>query len=170
VSEYKLPEYDAETLTADKGLAEYFEQTVKEYPQPKKVSNWIMSEMLKLLNETKTDIRECSFTPKHLATLVKLVDDGLISGKIAKKVFGDLFDQGRDPEEYVKAKGMIQISDTSAIAGYVDEVIAENPDEVARFKGGEKKLTGFFVGQVMKKSRGKANPGVVNKLLSQKLG
>ena len=170
VSEYKLPENDAETLTADKSLAEYFEQAVKHYPQPKKLSNWITSEMLKLLNETKKDIRECTFTPEHLAKLVKLVDDGLISGKIAKKVFGELFEQGQDPEEYVKAKGMIQISDTSAIEGYVDEVIAESPDEVARFKGGEKKLTGFFVGQVMKKSRGKANPGLVNKLLTQKLG
>ena len=170
VREYNLPAYDADALTADKGLADYFEKTVKLYPQAKKVSNWIMSELLKLLNETKTDIRECSFTPEHLAKLVKLVDDGLISGKIAKKVFGELFEEGRDPEEYVKAKGMIQISDTSSIEGYVDEVIAESPDEVARFKGGEKKLTGFFVGQIMKKSRGKANPGLVNKLLAQKLG
>ncbi len=170
VREYKLPGYDADVLTADKGLADYFEQTVKLYPQAKKVSNWILSEMLKLLNETRQEIRECSFRPEHLATLVKLVDDGVINGKIAKKVFGELFEQGEDPEAYVKAKGLVQISDTSSIEGYVDEVIAENPDEVARFKGGEKKLTGFFVGQVMKKSRGKANPGLVNKLLTQKIG
>jgi aspartyl-tRNA(Asn)/glutamyl-tRNA(Gln) amidotransferase subunit B len=126
--------------------------------------------MLKELNDTGRDIRECAFQPEHLAKLVKLMDDGLISGKIAKKVFGALFEEGGDPEAYVKEKGMIQISDTSAIEGYVDEVIAENPDEVARFKGGEKKLTGFFVGQVMKKSRGKANPKLVNELLAKKMG
>jgi aspartyl-tRNA(Asn)/glutamyl-tRNA(Gln) amidotransferase subunit B len=98
------------------------------------------------------------------------MDEGLISGKIAKKVFGALFEQGGDPETYVREQGMIQISDSSAIEGYVDEVIAAHPDEVARFRGGEKKLTGFFVGQVMKKSRGKANPKLVNELLAKKIG
>ncbi len=167
--EYNLPEYDAITLTADKALADYFEAAVSSCNQPKKISNWIMTEMLRALNDSDQDIRECAFLPEHLATLVKLMDEGLISGKIAKKVFGDLFAEGGEPEAYVKAKGLIQISDTSAIEGYVDEVIAEHPNEVARLKDGEKKLTGFFVGQVMKKSRGKANPGLVNKLLAQKI-
>ncbi|MGX9366390.1 Asp-tRNA(Asn)/Glu-tRNA(Gln) amidotransferase subunit GatB [Desulfoplanes sp. PS50] len=170
MKEYGLPEYDADTLTADKALADYFEAAVREYDQPKKIGNWMMTEMLKELNDAGQDIRECAFEPVHLARLVKLMDEGIISGKIAKKVFGALFATGGDPETYVKEKGMIQISDTSAIEGYVDEVIAAHPDEVARFKGGEKKLTGFFVGQVMKKSRGKANPKLVNELLAKKIG
>jgi aspartyl-tRNA(Asn)/glutamyl-tRNA(Gln) amidotransferase subunit B len=170
MKEYGLPEYDADTLTADKGLAVYFEAAVSEYNQPKKIGNWMMTEMLKELNDAGQDIRDCAFEPVHLARLVKLMDEGLISGKIAKKVFGALFEQGGDPETYVREQGMIQISDTSAIEGYVDEVIAAHPDEVARFKGGEKKLTGFFVGQVMKKSRGKANPKLVNELLAKKIG
>jgi aspartyl-tRNA(Asn)/glutamyl-tRNA(Gln) amidotransferase subunit B len=167
---YGLPEYDADTLTADKALADYFEAAVREYDQPKKIGNWMMTEMLKELNDAGQDIRECAFEPVHLARLVKLMDEGLISGKIAKKVFGALFAEGGDPETYVREKGMSQISDSSAIEGYVDEVIAAHPDEVARFKGGEKKLTGFFVGQVMKKSKGKANPQLVNELLSKKIG
>ena len=94
----------------------------------------------------------------------------MISGSMAKGVFKELFETGGDPEAYVKAKGLVQISDTSAIEGLVDEVLAENPSEVERYKGGDKKLTGFFVGQVMKKSKGKANPGLVNQLLAKKMG
>ncbi len=165
-----LPEYDAEVLTAEKDVADYFEAAMAAYNEPKKISNWIMGEVLRELNDRGATLAVCKLCPTDLAKLVKLVDDGVISGNIAKTVFKDLFETGGDPEAHVKAKGLVQISDTSAIEGYVDEVIAENPAEVERFKGGDKKLTGFFVGQVMKKSRGKANPGLVNQLLVQKLG
>jgi aspartyl-tRNA(Asn)/glutamyl-tRNA(Gln) amidotransferase subunit B len=165
-----LPEYDAEVLTAEKDVADYFEAAVAAYNEPKKISNWIMGEVLRELNDRGATLAACKLCPTDLARLVKLVDDGVISGNIAKTVFKDLFETGGDPEAHVKAKGLVQISDTSAIEGYVDEVIAENPAEVERFKGGDKKLTGFFVGQVMKKSKGKANPGLVNQLLAKKLG
>lgn len=165
-----LPEYDAEVLTAEKDVADYFEAAMAAGGDPKKISNWIMGEVLRELNDRGATLAVCKLCPTDLARLVKLVDDGVISGNIAKTVFKDLFETGGDPEAHVKSKGLVQISDTSAIEGYVDEVIAKNPAEVERFKGGDKKLTGFFVGQVMKKSKGKANPGLVNQLLVKKLG
>jgi aspartyl-tRNA(Asn)/glutamyl-tRNA(Gln) amidotransferase subunit B len=122
------------------------------------------------LNDRGATLAACKVGPGELAKLVRLVDDGVISGNIAKGVFKELFEAGGDPEAHVKAKGLVQISDTSAIEGLVDEVLAENPAEVERYKGGDKKLTGFFVGQVMKKSRGKANPALVNQLLARKMG
>jgi aspartyl-tRNA(Asn)/glutamyl-tRNA(Gln) amidotransferase subunit B len=165
-----LPEYDAAVLTAEKDVADYFEDALQEYGEAKKLSNWIMGEVMRELNDRGASLDACRLQPSELAKLVRLVDDGVISGNIAKNVFKELFETGGDPEAHVKAKGLVQISDTSAIEGLVDEVIAENPAEVERFKGGEKKLTGFFVGQVMKKSKGKANPGLVNQLLARKLG
>ena len=165
-----LPEYDAGVLTAEKDVADYFEAALQEYGEAKKLSNWIMGEVMRELNDRGATLDACRLQPSELAKLVRLVDDGVISGNIAKNVFKELFETGGDPEAHVKAKGLVQISDTSAIEGLVDEVIAENPAEVERFKGGEKKLTGFFVGQVMKKSKGKANPGLVNQLLARKLG
>ncbi|GAB1409025.1 Asp-tRNA(Asn)/Glu-tRNA(Gln) amidotransferase subunit GatB [Desulfovibrionales bacterium] len=165
-----LPEYDAQVLTAEKDIADYFEAAVAVYNEPKKVSNWVMGEVMRELNDRSATLDACKLVPADLARLIKLVDTGVISGSIAKSVFKDLFETGGDPEAYVQAKGLVQISDTSAIEGYVDEVLAENPDEVARFKAGDKKLTGFFVGQVMKKSKGKANPGLVNQLLVNKMG
>jgi aspartyl-tRNA(Asn)/glutamyl-tRNA(Gln) amidotransferase subunit B len=168
--ELELPAYDAEVLTAEKDVADYFEQAVAAYAEPKKISNWVMGELLRELNDRSADLSACKIRPAELAALVKIVDNGLISGTIAKTVFKDLFAVGGDPEAYVKTKGLVQISDTSSLEGFVDEVLAENPAEVERFRAGEKKLTGFFVGQVMKKSRGKANPALVNKLLAEKLG
>ena len=165
-----LPEYDALVLTAEKEVADYFEAALAVYNEPKKISNWVMGELMRELNDRGVALGECKLSPGDLAGLVKLVDDGVISGTIAKSVFKDLFEAGGDPEAYVKAKGLVQISDTSAIEGLVDEVLAENPSEVERYKGGDKKLTGFFVGQVMKKSKGKANPGLVNQLLAKRLG
>jgi len=165
-----LPEYDAEVLTAEKEIADYFEAALAGGVEPKKISNWIMGEVMRELNDRGASLAACKVLPGELAQLVRLVDDGVISGNIAKNVFKELFETGGDPEAHVKAKGLVQISDTSAIEGLVDEVIAENPAEVERFKGGDKKLTGFFVGQVMKKSKGKANPGLVNQLLAKKLG
>lgn len=165
-----LPGYDALVLTAEKEVADYFETALATYNEPKKISNWVMGEVMRELNDRGVTLDGCKLLPQDLARLVKLVDDGIISGTIAKSVFKELFETGGDPEAYVKAKGLVQISDTSAIEGLVDEVLAENPSEVERYKGGDKKLTGFFVGQVMKKSKGKANPGLVNQLLAKKLG
>ncbi|MGE4440240.1 MAG: Asp-tRNA(Asn)/Glu-tRNA(Gln) amidotransferase subunit GatB [Desulfomicrobium sp.] len=165
-----LPEYDAQVLTAEKEVADYFEAALAAYNEPKKISNWVMGEVMRELNDRGVTLAECRLCPGDLGKLVKLVDDGLVSGTIAKNVFKELFETGGDPEAHVKAKGLAQISDTSAIEGLVDEVLAENPSEVERYKGGDKKLTGFFVGQVMKKSKGKANPGLVNQLLAKKLG
>lgn len=164
-----LPRYDAEVLTAEKDVADYFEAAVAAGGEPKKMSNWIMGEVLRELNDRGESLAACRILPEELARLVKLVDAGTISGSIAKNVFKELFETGGDPEAHVKAKELIQISDTSAIEALVDEVVAENPAEMERFRGGDKKLTGFFVGQVMKKSKGKANPGLVNQLLAKKL-
>jgi aspartyl-tRNA(Asn)/glutamyl-tRNA(Gln) amidotransferase subunit B len=165
-----LPAYDAEVLTAEKDVADYFEAGLATYNEPKKLSNWVMGEVMRELNDRGATLAACKVGPGELAKLVRLVDDGVISGNIAKGVFKELFEAGGDPEAHVKAKGLVQISDTSAIEGLVDEVLAENPAEVERYKGGDKKLTGFFVGQVMKKSRGKANPALVNQLLARKMG
>lgn len=164
-----LPEYDAEVLTAEKELADYFEEALQTYNEPKKISNWVMGEVLRELNDRGETLAACRVAPGELARLVRIVDDGVISGTIAKNVFKALFATGGDPEAYVRAKGLVQISDTSAIEGLVDEVLAENPAEVERFRAGDKKLTGFFVGQVMKKSKGKANPALVNELLAGKI-
>jgi aspartyl-tRNA(Asn)/glutamyl-tRNA(Gln) amidotransferase subunit B len=129
-----------------------------------------MGEVMRELNDRGVTLAECKLCPGDLGKLVKLVDDGVVSGTIAKNVFKELFETGGDPEAHVKAKGLAQISDTSAIETLVDEVLAENPSEVERYRGGDRKLTGFFVGQVMKKSKGKANPGLVNQLLAKKIG
>lgn len=168
--ELGLPEYDALVLTAEKEVADYFEEAVAVHAEPKKISNWVMGEVMRELNDRGVSLADCRVRPAELARLVKLVDDGVVSGSIAKNVFKELFETGGDPEAHVRAKGLVQISDTSAIDGLVDEVLAENPAEVERYRGGDKKLTGFFVGQVMKKSKGKANPGLVNQLLAKKLG
>ena len=159
----------AELLTGSRELADYFEAALETYAEPKKLSNWVMGEVMRELNDRGVPLADCKVRPAELARLVKLVDDGVISGTIAKSVFKELFETGGDPEAHVKAKSLVQISDTSAIEGLVDEVLAENPAEVERYRGGDKKLTGFFVGQVMKKSKGKANPGLVNQLLAKKL-
>ena len=165
-----LPEYDALVLTAEKEVADYFEAALETYSEPKKLSNWVMGEVMRELNDRGATLADCKVRPSELAGLVRLVDDGVISGTIAKNVFKELFETGGDPEAHVKAKGLVQISDTSAIEGLVDEVLAENPAEVERYRGGDRKLTGFFVGQVMKKSKGKANPALVHQLLAKKIG
>jgi len=169
VSAYNLSESDAQVLTSEKDLADFFEQAVPEYNQPKKICNWIMGELLGKLNETGASISDTSISPRHLAKLVRMVDEDRISGKIAKTVFAEAFEKGIDPEKVVEEKGLVQISDTSALEEMVDEVLAAHPDEVQRYKDGQKKLLGFFVGQVMKKTKGQANPGLVNKILNKKL-
>lgn len=168
-SEYGLPEYDADLLTSEKILAEWFEEAVKSGGQTKAVSNWVMGELMRLLNEENKTIEECPLKPSQLADMLKLMDKGTISGKIAKTVFEEMYKTCKDAETIVKEKGLVQISDESAIKKAVDEVISKNPKEVERFKGGDEKLLGFFVGQIMKLTKGKANPQIVNEMLKKKL-
>jgi aspartyl-tRNA(Asn)/glutamyl-tRNA(Gln) amidotransferase subunit B len=169
VKEYGLPEYDAELLTTEKPLAEWFEAAVKTGAQPKAVSNWVRGDLMRLLNEENKSIEECPLKPAQLAGMLALMDNNTISGKIAKTVFEEIYRTGRDAEVIVKEKGLVQITDESAIEKAVAEAIEKNPKEAGRFRGGEEKLLGFFVGQVMKAMKGKANPQVVNELLKKKL-
>ncbi len=169
VSEFGLPEHDADLLTSEKAVAEWFEEAVRAGGQPKAVSNWMMGELMRLLNEENMPIENCLLKPGQLAGMLLLIDKGTISGKMAKAVFAEMFTTGKDAEVIVREKGLVQISDESAIEKAVDEIIAKHPAEVERFKGGEEKLLGFFVGQVMKATRGKANPQMLNDLMKKKL-
>lgn len=169
VSEYSIPEYDAQVLTSERELADYFEQTLEHYYNPKMVSNWMMSEMLRELHEGDVGVRQAPFSPKKFAGLLKLIDEDKISTKIGKQIFPELFQKGLEPENYVQQKGLVQISDQGELDRLVKEVLEENPDEVQAYKGGKKKLLSFFMGQVMKKSKGQANPKLVNEMLQRKL-
>ncbi|WP_066637111.1 Asp-tRNA(Asn)/Glu-tRNA(Gln) amidotransferase subunit GatB [Desulfolucanica intricata] len=169
VSEFGLPEYDAVVLTQSKEMADFFEDCLKVFPNPKTVSNWIMGDLSRLLNASNLEINDCKVKPELLAEMLIMIDKGTISGKIAKTVFEEMFTSGKDPGTIVKEKGLVQISDQEVIASIVDEVIAGNPKSVEDYKNGKEKAIGFLVGQVMKASKGKANPAVVNKLLKEKL-
>ncbi len=165
VHEYGLPEYDANQLTSSKYTAEFFEKAVSLCNNAKAVSNWIMSDFSKMLNESEIEINESKITPEHLSELIKLIDSGKISSAIAKKVFIDMFNTGDSAKSIVEKKGLIQISDEGAIKEIVKKVVENNPQSVVDYKAGKDKAIGYLVGQVMKESRGKANPQLVNKLL-----
>lgn len=167
--DHDLSPYDARVLTASKPLADYFEAVVEAFPQPKTAANWIMSELLGELNKEGRDIEDCPVTPGTLVELLELVDSGVISGKIAKTVFEEMVASGKRPGVIVEEKGLRQVTDEGAVESVVDEVLAENPAEVQQFRAGKAKLLGFFVGQVMKKTKGKANPQLVNETLRKKL-
>lgn len=164
-----LSAYDAEVITASRAVAEYYDETKKLLNDPKAIANWIMGDMMKELNTRNISIGESPVTPAHLAEMLQLLNKGTISGKIAKTVFEDMFATGKKPEDIVKEKGLVQISDESAIIAIVEAVIAANPQSVADFKAGKEKAIGFLVGQVMKQSKGRANPELVNKLLKERL-
>ena len=170
VDEYKLPAYDAGVLTSSHELADYFEECYKVFPDPKQVSNWIMGSLLGLLNTQGKSIAESPISAQDLAQLLKLIADGVISGKIAKTVFDEMAQSQRPPEEIVAAKGLVQVTDETAIETVVLEVLARSAKEVEAYKGGKTKLMGYFVGQVMQATKGKANPKIVNQLLKAKLG
>jgi aspartyl-tRNA(Asn)/glutamyl-tRNA(Gln) amidotransferase subunit B len=167
--DYGLPPYDAKVLTSSKALAGYFEAVVSAFQQPKTVSNWIMSELLRELNRDDHDIEACPIAPENLAELLQLIDSGTVSGKIAKTVFEQMYATGKRAGAIVEEKGLVQVKDESAIEAFVDEVLAENPTEAEQYKAGKDKLLGFFVGQIMKKTKGKANPQLVNDILRKKL-
>ncbi|MBI4682606.1 MAG: Asp-tRNA(Asn)/Glu-tRNA(Gln) amidotransferase subunit GatB [Nitrospirae bacterium] len=169
VKEFNLPEQDAGLLTSEKAVAEWFEEAVKSGGAPKSVGNWMMGDLMKLLNEENRQIEECMLKPKQLVDMLSLIDKGVISGKIAKTVFEEMYKTGRDAGVIVKEKGLVQVSDESEIEKAVDDVLANSPNEVERFKAGDAKLMGFFVGQIMKATKGKANPKIVNELLRKKL-
>jgi aspartyl-tRNA(Asn)/glutamyl-tRNA(Gln) amidotransferase subunit B len=170
MANYGLSSADARVLTGSRELADYFEACLAQFDQPKSVANWVMGDLLGLLNANGLDIRDSPVSPENLAGLLKLLDTDVISGKIAKTVFEAMAASGQSAKTIVAEKGLVQVSDTSAIDPIVDTVIARYPDEVQRYRGGQKKLISFFVGQVMKATRGKANPKIVNDLLQKKLG
>jgi aspartyl-tRNA(Asn)/glutamyl-tRNA(Gln) amidotransferase subunit B len=169
VSAYELPEYDADLLTQSRALAAYYEQIVKLSGQPKVVSNWMMGELMRLLNADGKEIEACPLNPERFAGMIKMIGDGVISTKLAKTVFEEMYKTGKDAETVVKEQGLVQVSDTGAIETIIDDVIKANPSQHADYKAGKEKLFGFFVGQVMKASKGKANPDMVNQLLKKKL-
>lgn len=169
VQKYGLPAYDAGVLTATKEMADYFEACLAVYPHPKAISNWVMGDLSRLLNMHNLDITCCPVEPAGLASLLQLLEEDTISGKIAKTVFEEMFVTGKDAKTIVKEKGLVQISDQNAITPVVDEVIADNSKTVSDYRAGKDKALGFLVGQVMKATWGKANPELVNKLLKEKL-
>ncbi|MBQ7739070.1 MAG: Asp-tRNA(Asn)/Glu-tRNA(Gln) amidotransferase subunit GatB [Desulfovibrionaceae bacterium] len=166
-----LPEAEAEILVQNRELADFFETAAK-LANPKKVANYILGPMSRIANNNHLDLKPSNWTmsPESLAQLIKIVDKGTISAKIANDIFEDLLTSGETPEAYIESHKLAQISDSSEIEKIVDEIIAKNPKEAADLKGGKTKLVGFFVGQVMRQTKGKANPAVVNDLLKQKLG
>ena len=166
---YGLPDYDAEVLTASKDLADYYEATVRLYNQPKVVSNWVMGDVLRELNRQHHSPPQASVTPRHLADLLRLVDEGVLSGKIARTVFEDMYRTGKPAQTIVQEQGLVQMSDSAALEGIITTILADNASQVAEYRAGKHKVLGFFVGQTMKATQGKANPALVNELLRQLL-
>jgi aspartyl-tRNA(Asn)/glutamyl-tRNA(Gln) amidotransferase subunit B len=170
VAQYGLPAYDAEVLTASRALADYYEAAVQLYPQPKAVSNWIMGDFMRDLNRYHHTPQQAPVTPTHLAGMLRLVDDGVISGKIAKTVFEEMYRTGKPPGDIVAEQGLVQVRDTGALQEIIQRVLTDHATQVDAYRAGQQKLFGFFVGQVMKVTQGKANPQVVNTLLKDLLG
>ncbi|MGD8998876.1 MAG: Asp-tRNA(Asn)/Glu-tRNA(Gln) amidotransferase subunit GatB [Granulosicoccaceae bacterium] len=170
VAQYDLSDYDADGLTATRAIADYYEQAVAAADNETKLcANWIMGELTAALNRDDRDISDSPVSAEMLAGMIKRIKDNTISGKIAKQVFEAMWNGEGDADSVIEAKGLKQMTDTGAIEKIVDEVIANNPKQVEQYKGGKDKLLGFFVGQVMKQTQGKANPGQVNQLIKQKL-
>jgi aspartyl-tRNA(Asn)/glutamyl-tRNA(Gln) amidotransferase subunit B len=169
LSQYGLPEYDARILTSSRSLASYFEECVRLHPQPKTVSNWIMVDLLRELKRDNREIEACPIPAPHLAALLDLIERDVISGKIAKTVFEVMYASGRAPQAIVEEKGLVQVTDSGQIEAAVEEVLEANAEKVADYREGKTKLFGFFVGEVMKRTKGKANPRIVNELLKEKL-
>lgn len=170
MSEYGLPEYDADILTGERNLSEYSEAAIKAYGgDPKRVSNWLMNDILRMLNESGLTADQLKLTPQHLAGVIKLVDDGVINNNIGKNLLPKVQQTGKDPATLVKEEGLALVSDDSAIRSACQEAIDENPKEVESYKNGKVTLIGWFVGQVMRKMRGKADPNLTRKILEELL-
>ncbi len=169
VKQYGIPEYDAAILTSTKPLSLYYEETVRLFPEPKTVSNWVMGDLLRELKRDEREVDQCPVTPSHLAEMLSMIREGTISGKIAKDVFEEMYRTGERPSKIVHDKGWIQILDKGEIERAIEKALQSNPKLVEDYRKGKEKLFGFFVGEVMKETRGKANPKLVNELLKEKL-
>lgn len=169
VEDFDLPEYDAMVLTQTKEMSDFFDQTTQAGADPKQASNWLMGEISAYMNETEQGLSDLKLTPENLAEMIQLIADGTISSKLGKKVFKGLAEEGGSAKDYVEKHGMVQISDEATLLPMLEEIIEANPQSLEDYKAGKKKAMGYLVGQVMKQTRGKANPQVVNKLLKQEL-
>ena len=167
--EFDIPQYDAEILTESKHMADIFEETTAICGKPKKVSNWLMVETMRLLKEHSMEPEDISFSPANLAKLIGLTEDGTINSSVAKEVFEQVFEKNVDPESYVEEHGLKTVNDEGALEEVLKEVIAKNPKAIADYKGGKEKALGALVGQTMKAMKGKANPGMVNEKLREML-
>lgn len=171
ITEFGLTEYDATVLVSDKELAVFFEESLKEFSlYPKQTANWIINELLGKLNESGLEIKDSPVKPYQIAQLIKLIQEGVISGKIGKEIFDEVFVTSKDPIKIVEEKGLRQISDENQIRQIVKVVLEKYPSEVQKYKEGNNKLLGFFVGQIMKETKGKANPSLVNRIIQEELG
>jgi aspartyl-tRNA(Asn)/glutamyl-tRNA(Gln) amidotransferase subunit B len=169
IREYQIPAYDAGVLTADKALALYYEDVVRLCGKPKQASNWVMGDVLRFLNEEKRDIRQCPISAGSLADMINLIEEGTISGKMAKEIIEDMYKTGKPPQDIIREKGLVQITDEGELTKTIAAIIDAHPGQLADYRGGREKLFGFFVGQVMKATQGKANPQLVNNLLKKML-
>lgn len=169
IKEFKLPEYDSNILTSSKYLSDLFEKATEKCHNPKAVSNWIMTDITRILNEKEQEPNDIPFKAEDLGKLVELIDKGTISSKIAKQVLEEMFENPKDPEDIIKEKGWIQISDEGAIKEVVTKILEANPASITDFKAGKDRALGFLVGQAMKETRGKANPQMLNKMFLEEL-
>ena len=166
---FGLSTYDAEVLVADKQVAEYFEEVVAAKADPKLVCNWISGELMRIMNENKVDIRNVGIPTESLASLIQFLQEGSISGKIAKTVFEEMVQSGKDPATIIEVRGLKQVSDEGALRGLLETLLNNNPKQVEQYRAGKTQIKGFFVGQVMKETKGQANPKIVNQLLEELL-
>ena len=169
IQHYKIPEYDANVLTTSREIADYYEKSVSLYPEPKMISNWIMGELLRELKNDGQKISASPIKPEDLIDLLKLIEKGTLSAKMAKTVFGEMYQSTKPAIEIVNQKRLAQITDSSAIENLVDEILKLNTDQVEQYKNGKEKVFGFLVGQIMRKSKGQADPSLVNKLLKDRI-
>ena len=167
IEEFSLPAYDADILTGTKKLADIFEATTAICHNPKKVSNWLMVETMRLLKDREMDADKIRFSPEHLAALIQMTEEGTINSSVAKEVFEHVFDEDVDPQAYVEENGLKMDNDSDALTSTIEEIVAANPQSVADYKAGKKKAVGFLVGQTMKATQGKANPAMINKILTE---
>jgi aspartyl-tRNA(Asn)/glutamyl-tRNA(Gln) amidotransferase subunit B len=169
IRDYQIPPYDAGVLTSSRALADYFEETARLSGKPKIAANWVMGDVLRFLNEDKRDIKNCPIPSGSLAEMILLIEEGSISGKMAKEIIEEMYKTGKGPREIIETKGLVQITDEEALKKTISDVLEANPAQIEQYRGGKEKLFGYFVGQVMKETKGKANPALVNELLKKML-
>ncbi len=170
IAAYQLSPYDAGVLTSTRAMADYYEEVVRKSGKPKLAANWVMGDLLRLLKEEKRDIQDSPISPAALADMIRLIEDGTISGKMAKEIMEGMYQSGQAPREVIKEKGLVQVTDEKMISSVIAAVMAANPAQLGEYRSGKEKLFGFFVGQVMKATQGKGNPQLINELLKKMLG